>query len=572
MFPLWDVAISPVIVAAGAKKVLEIGAFRGETTVRMLENLGPDSEVHVIDPVPAFDPAVHEQDFPGRYLFYRDLSHNVLPTLPAMDVALVDGDHNWFTVYHELRMLADGARRDGAPLPVLILHDVGWPYGRRDLYYDPETVPEEFRQPYRQGGMRMGRSALVNNGGLNPTMYNAEHEGGERNGVMTALDDFMATYDRPLRMVVLPIYFGLAIVVEQARLDARPELAAALDHLEDATGRGELLHVAEEVHLRAMTFHHHMMLHRERQLTRVQQRYLATVKSALLDEHYLEHEARILMLTKAVRTGAPPEAPALRDPTRYDKEQYPKLVRARTSPAGPDEQAETSFLPYTAIGRARLEHLERCLDTIRSESVPGDLADCGVGRGGTSVFLRAYVEGFELPDRDVWVVDRFRVDSRSGDQTAPAARRRARVPRRPPPRARRVLPLRPARRARPLPPGPARRHARRRDRPRRRDAPARAASHRPPARCRCPHRPRPLLRPPRARRFRRGRGCAGPGACQGARCVPGRAGDRGTRRTRRRNHARVAQGCRGSGRARSCRHRPGPTRHWRHRNPATRPI
>ena len=157
MFPLWDVAISPVIVAAGAKKVLEIGAFRGETTVRMLENLGPDSEVHVIDPVPAFDPAVHEQDFPGRYLFYRDLSHNVLPTLPAMDVALVDGDHNWFTVYHELRMLADGARRDGAPLPVLILHDVGWPYGRRDLYYDPETVPEEFRQPYRQAGMRMGR-------------------------------------------------------------------------------------------------------------------------------------------------------------------------------------------------------------------------------------------------------------------------------------------------------------------------------------------------------------------------------------------------------------------------------
>ena len=52
---------------------------------------------------------------------------------------------------------------------------------------------------------------------------------------MTALDDFMAEYDRPLRLVVLPIYFGLAIVVEEARLDAQPELAAALDHLESAT-------------------------------------------------------------------------------------------------------------------------------------------------------------------------------------------------------------------------------------------------------------------------------------------------------------------------------------------------
>ncbi len=44
----------------------------------------------------------------------------------------------------------------GTPLPVLILHDVGWPYGRRDLYYTPETIPEEFRQPYEQAGMLPG--------------------------------------------------------------------------------------------------------------------------------------------------------------------------------------------------------------------------------------------------------------------------------------------------------------------------------------------------------------------------------------------------------------------------------
>lgn len=81
--------------------------------------------------------------FAGRYRFFRDISHAVLPTLPAMDVALVDGDHNWHTVFHELRMLAETARASLAPLPVLILHDVGWPYGRRDLYYAPERIPEE---------------------------------------------------------------------------------------------------------------------------------------------------------------------------------------------------------------------------------------------------------------------------------------------------------------------------------------------------------------------------------------------------------------------------------------------
>ena len=75
--------------------------------------------------------------------------------------ALIDGDHNWYTVVNELRMLRDNARAGREPLPVLILHDVGWPYGRRDLYYDPSTIPEEHRQPHRKAGMRLGRAELV---------------------------------------------------------------------------------------------------------------------------------------------------------------------------------------------------------------------------------------------------------------------------------------------------------------------------------------------------------------------------------------------------------------------------
>ena len=57
MFPLWDDVIEPVIRSVRARRVVEIGALRGETTVRMLEHLGPDSELHVIDPAPQFDPA-----------------------------------------------------------------------------------------------------------------------------------------------------------------------------------------------------------------------------------------------------------------------------------------------------------------------------------------------------------------------------------------------------------------------------------------------------------------------------------------------------------------------------------
>ena len=81
MFPLWDVAIAPVLHAAGARRVVEIGALRGETTVRMLDSLGGDAELHVIDPEPQFDPTAHERAFAGRYHFHRGLSRSSLETV-----------------------------------------------------------------------------------------------------------------------------------------------------------------------------------------------------------------------------------------------------------------------------------------------------------------------------------------------------------------------------------------------------------------------------------------------------------------------------------------------------------
>src|SRR5262245_7672583 len=49
MFPFWKLAIAPVLEAVRPRCVVEIGALRGETTTLMLEGLGADSELHVID-------------------------------------------------------------------------------------------------------------------------------------------------------------------------------------------------------------------------------------------------------------------------------------------------------------------------------------------------------------------------------------------------------------------------------------------------------------------------------------------------------------------------------------------
>ncbi|MCC5951659.1 MAG: class I SAM-dependent methyltransferase [Acidimicrobiia bacterium] len=416
MFPFWDSTIAPIMQAVGARRIVEIGALRGDTTKFMLEELGPDVELHVIDPVPAFDPSEHERAFPGRYRFHRDLSHNVLPDLAAVDVALVDGDHNWYTVYHELRLLAEASRREGQPLPVIILHDVGWPYGRRDLYYAPEQIPEEFRQQHHQAGMVKGKPRLVFKGGLNPTMHNAMWEGGERNGVMTAIDDFVDEHPDPIRRVHIPIYFGLEILVTEERLASSPELASILDHIESPAGREEQLYLGEDLRLRAMVMQHNIFYNAEARHRRAAERYLDLLKGCLVNEHYLEHELRIDHLTSSfMGKGAPSDA-HLRDPIRQMKAKYARHLAARRSGTVNDDLP--GYFPYTSMGRERLDLLQRCMDTIHAESVDGDIVDAGCGRGGAGLFLRGYLAAFDMNVPTTWIVDRFRAtdDSVETDQ------------------------------------------------------------------------------------------------------------------------------------------------------------
>jgi cephalosporin hydroxylase len=407
MFPLWEVAIAPVLHAAGARRVVEIGALRGENTVKMLHDLGPEAVIHVIDPVPDFDPEEHARQFKGRYFFHKALSLEVLPTLEPVDAALIDGDHNWYTVYNELKLLAKTARNEGAPLPVFVLHDVGWPYGRRDLYYAPEQIPDEFRQPYAQKGMSPRNKRLVPRGGLNPTMHNAELEGGPHNGVMTAVDDFVSEYDRPLRRVHIPSYFGLEIIVDEERIAKAPALAAALDRLESSEGRLELLRVSEDVRLRAMMFQHNVFYQRSEEVERATGLYLDLLKATLLDAHYLENEVRLELLSSQ-RGKARSSPEKLRDPVRHDQEGFRRIFRDRFSPGGPPNAAAQSFVPYAAMGRTQLDQLHQCLDTIRLEEVDGDFIECGTGRGGGAIFMRAYLDAWKIPQRRVLVADRFR--------------------------------------------------------------------------------------------------------------------------------------------------------------------
>ena len=192
---------------AGARSVVEVGSDRGLLTAKLLEWAGDERRVVAIDPAPHRELEALADQHPELTLI-RSTSHEVLREIELTDAIILDGDHNYFTLRGELEIIGD--RAPGVELPLLLFHDVCWPHARRDSYYVPERVPPEHRQPLARDAAIMPGDPGIVEVGL-PVECAADHEGGERNGVLTAIEDFLA--DRQgLKLATVPAFFGLGVV------------------------------------------------------------------------------------------------------------------------------------------------------------------------------------------------------------------------------------------------------------------------------------------------------------------------------------------------------------------------
>jgi hypothetical protein len=206
-----------------------VGAFAGDLT-RVLIGwaAGTGARIAAVDPVPQ-DALVALGDAHPELELIREPSLAALPRIPLPDAVIVDGDHNYYTVSEELRLI--GERAAGADLPLLLFHDVCWPHGRRDDYFAAETIPAQARHPTAgvAGGLVPGDPGIRPGAGL-PYPRSAAREGGARNGVLTAIEDFVARREG-LRLAVVPVFFGFGVVwpLEAPWSDA---LARILDPLD----------------------------------------------------------------------------------------------------------------------------------------------------------------------------------------------------------------------------------------------------------------------------------------------------------------------------------------------------
>ena len=224
--------ILPALEITGARNLVEIGAEFGGMSQLLADFAAEHGGV-----LTSVDPTV-KPEFTAWLANNPAARHVAKPSLDAIgglsdvDAWIVDGDHNYYTVYHELLAIDAVGQCDGKPL-LAVLHDVNWPCGRRDSYYAPERIPAEWRHPYDfNGGVTLETEELLWNRGFRGAgqFAFAKHSGGPRNGVLTAVEDFVEETrgtGREIAFAYIPAVFGVAFVFDSAAAWSG-DLAAAL--------------------------------------------------------------------------------------------------------------------------------------------------------------------------------------------------------------------------------------------------------------------------------------------------------------------------------------------------------
>lgn len=341
MYRFWDMVIAPAFDAARPQVVVEVGSDHGFNTRNLAQWCFDNGAVlHVVDPQPKYDVDEWQERYGDTLVFHRSLSLNALDRIGPCDALLIDGDHNWYTVSGELELTDRHVRKAGAVFPLVFLHDVLWPYGRRDLYYDPETVPEAHRQPYARKGMRPESPDLLASGGLNQHLCNGIYSNQLRNGVLTAVEDFLAERDG-FEFEIVPAVHGLGILVPHARLEQAPALRDVLGEVR-VTGRvGAVMEMLEGQRLDAEIRHEEVK-----------------VAGRELAEERLE---RIRELQEKVR-GEAERARAFEDALRDERREH---TRARDALSTAEQHAARAEEQAGALARARDEARARIAELDR---------------------------------------------------------------------------------------------------------------------------------------------------------------------------------------------------------------
>ena len=190
--------------------ITEIGSEAGENTAALLEYARTRNlQLTTVDPIDV--PFPFDRNTTPFFTFFRGTSRDYLQGNYQCTVMFMDGDHNYETVLDDLTAIHN--RRQESGIKIIFLHDVSWPWARRDLYYSLDRV----KNPHpNQSQTMVSPYQSESQYYLPSTGYNAANsEGSQHNGVLTAVEDFVAEHNTSWQYWHIPVIYGIGILVCQ---------------------------------------------------------------------------------------------------------------------------------------------------------------------------------------------------------------------------------------------------------------------------------------------------------------------------------------------------------------------
>jgi hypothetical protein len=98
----------------------------------------------------------------------------------------------------------------------------------------PDSIPAEYRQPFKTGGLIPGQAELSTSRGVAIDSNNALLENTPRNGARTAVEDFLSETKLTLRFQSVIGSHGVGILVSEQQLEENEDLRRRLEELKSA--------------------------------------------------------------------------------------------------------------------------------------------------------------------------------------------------------------------------------------------------------------------------------------------------------------------------------------------------
>lgn len=178
----WIDIVQPLLRHVQARHLLEIGSHRGDhTRLRAKYCEDHNGTLTVIEPT-ILSSLQEIVDHSNSIKLFAATSHVAIPLVTApVDAVMLEGDLNYHTVYNDLVDIEQIVKCKHVPFPLVFLRATGWPYARRDMYYDPVNMPDEGVHSFQHKGMSHWSSGLEA-GMINHPFANAQQEGGKAMG------------------------------------------------------------------------------------------------------------------------------------------------------------------------------------------------------------------------------------------------------------------------------------------------------------------------------------------------------------------------------------------------------